>query len=120
MEDPRNGRWAGWCRAGQVLDDRAHRALAHSSDEHPAHQVIDLGTAALIALEELRMETSTCAWHWQIFDYTSRGPKRARTVASTLIAPLAGPLIASSTNELGYLLFQDVDKGGANCLAYLL
>src|SRR6266508_1595773 len=120
MEDPRNSRWAGWCRASQVLDGRAHRSLAHSTDEHLAHQIVDLTHSALIALEELSMETSPCAWNGQIFDYTSRGAKRARTVASTLIAPLARPLIAPCTNELGHLLFQDVDKGGANRLSYLL
>jgi len=102
MEDARNGWWASG-RASQMLDHRADSLLADASNEPLAHERIDLGHAALVALEELRMEAATGARYRQIVNHAGGGAEGARAVSSALIASLARPLIPSGANELSDL-----------------
>jgi hypothetical protein len=106
MEDPREGRWTGR-RASELLDDGADSLLADATDEHVAHQRIDLSHAALVAVEELRVKGAARAGHRQIVNHPDRGAECAGAMAGALIAPLACPFISVGTDELRDLFFQD-------------
>lgn len=118
MEYPRDCRWTGR-RASHLLDDGADGLLADATDEHIAHQRIDLSHAALVAVEELGVKGAARSGHRQIVNHPDRGAERARAMPRALIAPLACPFISVGTDELRDLFFQDGDERGANGLSYL-